>query len=445
MGRLPRLFRPAAWPIAVKLSTALLLAALLPMSITAYYNLQGSLTAVEAEEYLDLESLATSTANRLDQLFIDTQRVVIHVSADSEVVAFLSAPPEEREAFRGSAEAELETVFLSNPDYAIVYLMDREGLCLLATDPDIVGGNYSFREYFQEAIQGRPHISDILVGVVTKRPGLFFSAPVRDESGGIVGAAVIKMWGEAIWAIVDALQVGAGGYAFLIDQDGVIIGHPDKSLLYHSLVPLPPDTLDEIVSEKRFLLDEIESVDVPELAEAMVGAEEPGHTSYYFRQTHKIVGFAPLAEHTWVVGVNEPKEQFTSPLKRLARRTNLSVLAVGGIVIVMALLLARGIVRPIHALIGAARAIERGERFEPERIAGLAKARDELAHLARVFSQMAVEVQAREERLKKQVKELRIEIDESKKDRQVAEITETEYFQRLREHAREMRKRAKGE
>jgi adenylate cyclase len=107
-------------------------------------------------------------------------------------------------------------------------------------------------------------------------------------------------------------------------------------------------------------------------------------------------------------------------------------------------LLSRSITKPVRKLTGAARAIEREERFEPERIASVTKARDELAQLARVFSQMAVEVQAREDRLKRQVEELRIEIDEVKKAWHVAEITETEYFQHLQEHARKMRKRAKG-
>lgn len=108
-------------------------------------------------------------------------------------------------------------------------------------------------------------------------------------------------------------------------------------------------------------------------------------------------------------------------------------------------LLSRSITQPVRKLTGAARAIERDERFEPERIASLTKARDELAQLARVFSQMAVEVQTREERLKRQVEELRIEIDEVRKAWQVAEITESEYFQNLQEHARKMRKRGKRE
>lgn len=108
-------------------------------------------------------------------------------------------------------------------------------------------------------------------------------------------------------------------------------------------------------------------------------------------------------------------------------------------------LLARNITSPIRKLIGVAQAMERGEHFEPERIASVTVARDELGDLARVFSRMAVEVQAREEQLKRQVQQLRIEVDEVKKAKQVAEITETEYFHNLREHAAKLRKRTKGE
>jgi hypothetical protein len=67
--------------------------------------------------------------------------------------------------------------------------------------------------------------------------------------------------------------------------------------------------------------------------------------------------------------------------------------------------------------------------------------RDELGHLARVFQRMALEVYAREQRLRRELQQLRIEIDEVKKERQVAEITETEYFQGLRAKAQSFRAR----
>ena len=65
---------------------------------------------------------------------------------------------------------------------------------------------------------------------------------------------------------------------------------------------------------------------------------------------------------------------------------------------------------------------------------------DELADLDRRFGQMAREVLAREESLRRQVEELRVEIDATKRQREVAEITKTDYFQNLRARASELRR-----
>jgi len=83
-------------------------------------------------------------------------------------------------------------------------------------------------------------------------------------------------------------------------------------------------------------------------------------------------------------------------------------------------------------------AVEAGV-YVPESLNEVAARSDELGQLARVFQRMVREVDTREKRLKQQVAELRIEIDEVKKTRQVADITETEYFKELRNKARQLR------
>ncbi|MBN1139762.1 MAG: cyclic nucleotide-binding domain-containing protein [Anaerolineae bacterium] len=68
--------------------------------------------------------------------------------------------------------------------------------------------------------------------------------------------------------------------------------------------------------------------------------------------------------------------------------------------------------------------------------------RDEmLATLAAEFAQMATQVREREEALRRQVEQLRIEIDEAKKQRQVNEIVESEYFQSLKSKAASLRQK----
>ena len=446
MKHLHRLIYPPAWTIAAKIATALVSAVLIPMSFTVYYNLRQSLESVEAGEYRKLELLATSTASRLDQLIIDIQRVVVQVSSDRNVVNFLSATTvDDRKSLHSNLQQSLENVFRSNPDFDAVFVMDKQGHAIAATDSTFVGKNYAFREYFRSSIQGNSYVSGILVGETTKRPGMFFSYPVRAPDGEIVGVIVLKIRGSDIWAIVNALQVNDESYAFLIDQQGVIISHADQSLLYHSLIPLSLDTLKQVVSDRRYGLKQIQSLNIPEL-KMMVKAKQAGHTTYRYPPHHtpRIVGFAPLEEQPWVLGVSQPKAQFAAPLNRLIWLHGSSVLIVGGITAIIALLLARKISQPIHALTVAAQALE-DDDFDShvlelhQSLSKVAHTQDDIGQLVHVFLEMAEQVRTRDQKLKMQVQELRIEIDETKRANQVAEITENEHFQQLQKKIQKLR------
>src|SRR5437588_1028995 len=89
----------------------------------------------------------------------------------------------------------------------------------------------------------------------------------------------------------------------------------------------------------------------------------------------------------------------------------------------------------------AAAAAIRANTFESESLDEVARRSDELGQLALVFQEMARQVYAREQQLQRQVQQLRIEIDHAKKAREVAEITESDYFQQLLGKADELRNR----
>ncbi len=97
-------------------------------------------------------------------------------------------------------------------------------------------------------------------------------------------------------------------------------------------------------------------------------------------------------------------------------------------------------IEQVNHVTRAAAAVEAGT-LAVETLDGVAQRDDSLGQLARVFQTMARQVYEREARLKKQVQELRIEIDEVKKAHQVAEITDTDYFRRLSEKAARLRER----
>ena len=113
------------------------------------------------------------------------------------------------------------------------------------------------------------------------------------------------------------------------------------------------------------------------------------------------------------------------------------------VMLVLRYLVRRMVVHPVETIAAAAQGVSAGnwspnatEVAALEQVAGRS---DELGHTARVFQRMAQEVAARERQLKEQVRQLVIQIDEQKREHQVREITETDYFQDLQKKARTLR------
>src|SRR5438876_1197640 len=138
--------------------------------------------------------------------------------------------------------------------------------------------------------------------------------------------------------------------------------------------------------------------------------------------------------------VHLPAERFLEAIRRNLRLAGVVAAGVLSVGLVASVILARWVTGPVSRLTAAATALEI-HTFDPESLAEVTRRPDELGHLARVFHRMALEVPAREQRLQQQVQQLRIEIDDAKKVRQVAEIAETDYVQDLRQRGQGVRAR----
>jgi hypothetical protein len=82
---------------------------------------------------------------------------------------------------------------------------------------------------------------------------------------------------------------------------------------------------------------------------------------------------------------------------------------------------------------------EEAPEFTLESLDGMAQRQDGMGQLARVFQRTVREAQAREDDLRREVQQLRIEIDTAKRNEEVSQITNTDYFQSLREQVRSLR------
>jgi HAMP domain-containing protein len=109
--------------------------------------------------------------------------------------------------------------------------------------------------------------------------------------------------------------------------------------------------------------------------------------------------------------------------------------------LLLVLVLARVLTRPIVRLTAAAERVGEGRYDEDLGALVQRRFRDEIGVLADVFLRMTEKIGAREQTLRREVHELRIVIDERKRAQEVQEIVETDFFRDLQARALQMRNR----
>ncbi len=309
-----------------------------------------------------------------------------------------------------------------------------------------------------------------------------FSTPVYAPTGEVEGIVVLSLDHRHIMnQVVHYLSLAldpvpwanysGADYAFLFDTEGYTIAHPLLSRQRgldengNLIEPYTPEMSSEEKSTRPFNL-KISSKD-PAFAAIYnsVLAGKIGSQTLTNEQKKEIVrAYAPIPfkfgiyAETGIFGgvqAGASLERFNKPANAAGQkiRDQQSALTISLLVIiaialvlmsVVALFLARGVTNPLRLLTSAAQDMAKGE-YDPQKLEKLSRQRvqDEVSLLSGVFKTMAEAVQMREKRLKDQVQTLLIQIDQVKKEQQVKEIVETEYFAELQRNAANLRSRAR--
>jgi len=405
MASSSRFLSPRSWPIAVKMSIDLLLAALVPLLAAVWLTSSRSREHLQSEALDNLTLLAEVNATRIDQLLVDTQRTLGIAVGDELVQMYCTAEPEERERLSDSIHRRLGLIRESSPEFAAIYLIDSTGICRASTDRAFINNNYMFREYTREALAGRDYVSNLLIGSTSRDPGVYFSAPIRapgSVDGPIIGVAALKLDGRSVWRIVDSAHVGERGHAMLSDKHGVIIAHPDRTRLFHTFVPLSSDEIAAIDPKKSWNVETIESIDAPALAPMLRNAGAMGSGEFLLpvegaaSESHQppepwIIGYSPMTRQGWLVSVMQPEAEFLDPINDQMRQNLWIMLAVALAAAGLAIWRARSVVRPVLAVTQAANQLASGD-FDA-RAPHLAH--DEIGRLADAFNKMVPQLKER--------------------------------------------------
>lgn len=136
-------------------------------------------------------------------------------------------------------------------------------------------------------------------------------------------------------------------------------------------------------------------------------------------------------------------EVFSTALRSFLIVIAIFIVVFATAIIVLNVLLKRLVIRPVGVMGGLALELSADkmvpQELESELFSTVTQRTDEVGQLARVFRNMAREVYSRTQNLKQQVHELKIEIDGIKRQQQVEEIVESDFFKDLQNKARKMR------
>ena len=157
----------------------------------------------------------------------------IELLASNPVIQSPTASREEKLEHLSQARAlfgTLEDITLIDPDGNVV-----------ESTSYLYYGTWLEKTWFQEALAGRPAMSDAQAIPSSNKLVVAFTAPVYD--GGEVSAVVAgQMNMEKVWEILDSVTIGKSGFLAAFDGHGNVIAHPDKELLLSKPEGLPEST-----------------------------------------------------------------------------------------------------------------------------------------------------------------------------------------------------------
>jgi methyl-accepting chemotaxis protein len=251
--------------------------------------------------------------------------------------------------------------------YENICLADASGNILAAADGGVIGKvNVADRGYFKVSLAGEMSVSDVLVSKDSGNPIFVIATPikVKDSVKGVLFSVVDMAKFNSLF--IDPIKVGESGYAYIYDQNGLVIAHPDK---------------------KHILKLDMKEYD---FGKRMIEMGS-GQITYVFNGVEKTVAFQKNDMLGWTISVGGVTRELFSAVDGL-RNIN----AIVAVVVVVAagiilLLITNSVVKPINQVVNGLRDAAEGEGDLTKRLA--VKSRDEVGDLARWFNTFIEKIQ----------------------------------------------------
>lgn len=227
--------------------------------------------------------------------------------------------------------------------------------------------NISDREYFIDALSGKRAVSDPIVNKIDNSVVVCYAVPIQD--GGVVkGVLVAIRDGNELSEVTKDVKYGKSGEAYMLNGEGTTIAHNNRDLV------LNMDNTSVSVGTDSTLQS------LADLEQQMIEGKE-GVGEYTYNGETKYMGYSPIEGTNWSLAVTAPKTEVMEKVNVLAKTIMLVSIISLGVSIVLTLLIANGIAKPIKIVSDDLQVLATGD-FTVEISEDLLKRKDETGILA---------------------------------------------------------------
>ncbi|MDF2569512.1 MAG: mcpA 2 [Sporomusa sp.] len=219
--------------------------------------------------------------------------------------------------------------------------------------------------YKMATSQGKLTFTEAYLDAVTKEMAVSVAMPLKNSSGQVSGIISADILLKTLVNNVKDINLHGEGYAFLLDDKGLVLAHPDPELVSKNV--LEADKMKELSSAFKDML-----------------GKENGFTAYRFNGKEFLMVYQKVPSTSWTLAINVPEAVISKPLANLRWLFGLitftCVLLVTGITFFMA----KRITKPIEILASQVNQVASGDLT----IQAMVEGKDEIADLAAGFNKM---------------------------------------------------------
>ena len=358
-----------------KVLIALLVVGVVPIILVSAVSVTRTRDQLTSLGVTNIQQRSTSTAAAIDSYLQSRLGDIVLVAKLPDIVKYAQNTADG--GAKASARTALAAAAARSPEYESVAVVDKNGTIAAASLQSDEGTSVKFREYFTTAFAGTPYISDPSYSVITLRPALFFSAPVRDAGGQVLAVVRTRVNLNSVWDLVeaDADSVGRGAHGFLVDDYGIRIavsetkGHRDQadSLIYKPIAPIDPQVAAKLAADKRFgtkTPDQLVVDPLPQLKTALDGMKAPGSSiafAYSLSGADQRGVTTRLRSKPWAYVLAIPLAEYTRAADDATLNAVVTI-ALGFVLsALMAIALTRSLVGPLRQLLRRATQVSTGD------------------------------------------------------------------------------------